>query len=337
MIRDGFWKDRNVFVTGCTGLLGSWLTMALVEAGANVTGLVRDHVPRSNLKWSGFDEAINIVRGPVEDYELVLRAMNEYEVETCFHLAAQTIVGIANRSPLSTFETNIKGTWCLLEAARHTPTLRRIVVASSDKAYGEQSELPYREDAPLLGLHPYDASKSCTDILARTYFHTYGLPVAVSRCGNIYGGGDINFNRLIPGTMRSLYYGERPVIRSDGTPLRDYIFVKDAVSAYLTLARALDRGEIRGQAFNFAPERPVSVAELVALMTKVSGKTHIEPDVRGKGRPDGEIYHQYLSCEKAGKMLGWRPAHTLEEGLAETYRWYRAFFDEAERKRHEDP
>ncbi len=322
----GYWKDKNVFISGCTGILGSWLTIKLVEEGANVTGLIRDLVPRSNLNWSGFIAKINIVRGSVSEYDVLLRALNEYEIDTCFHFAAQTIVGIANRSPLSTFESNIKGTWTLLEATRHTKTIKRIVIASSDKAYGEQESLPYTEDTPLKGLHPYDVSKTCSDLLAQTYFNTYRLPIGISRCGNIYGGGDLNFNRVIPGTIRSIFYDEYPIIRSDGTPLRDYIYVMDAVNSYLTLAMELDREEIWGQAFNFGPESPISVSALVNKMIEISGKTHLTPKILGEGRPEGEIYHQYLSNRKAMEMLGWRLSYTLEDGLKETIKWYEEFF-----------
>lgn len=322
----GYWKDKNVFISGCTGILGSWLTIKLVEEGANVTGLIRDLVPRSNLNWSGFIAKINIVRGSVSEYDVLLRALNEYEIDTCFHLAAQTIVGIANRSPLSTFESNIKGTWTLLEATRHTKTIKRIVIASSDKAYGEQESLPYTEDTPLKGLHPYDVSKTCSDLLAQTYFNTYRLPIGISRCGNIYGGGDLNFNRVIPGTIRSIFYDECPIIRSDGTPLRDYIYVMDAVNSYLTMAMELDREEIWGHAFNFGPESPISVSALVNKMIEISGKTHLTPKILGEGKPEGEIYHQYLSNRKAMEMLGWRLSYTLEDGLKETIKWYEEFF-----------
>jgi len=321
-----YWRNRNVFVTGCTGLLGSWLTMRLVEEGANVTGLVRDLVPASNLHGSGVFSKINVVRGAVEDYDVVLRTLNEYEIDTCFHLAAQTIVTIANRSPLSTFESNIKGTWNILEALRNTPTIRRIVVASSDKAYGEQPELPYTEDAPLKGLHPYDVSKSCADLIGQAYSNTYHMPIGISRCGNLYGGGDLNFNRVIPGTIRSVFYDEDPIVRSDGTPLRDYVYVKDAVGCYLALAEGLDREEIRGQAFNFGPESPTSVLDVVNAIIRLSGKQNLEPRIEGKGKTKGEIHDQYLSHRKANEMLKWQPGYTLEAGLKETLAWYEDFF-----------
>jgi CDP-glucose 4,6-dehydratase len=260
---DGFWQDRRVFITGCTGLVGSWTVRALLERGAHVVGLVRDQVIGSELARSGLLARIDVVHGRVEDASLLERALAEYEIQSVLHLAAQTIVGIANRNPLSTFETNIKRTWCLLEAARRLGTSPQVIVASSDKAYGEQSALPYTEDAPLLGRHPYDASKSCTDILALTYHHTYGLPVCVTRCGNFYGGGDLNWNRLVPGTIRAVLRGQRPVIRSDGSYIRDYFYVKDGAAAYLHLAECMaQQPEVLGHAFNFSTEIQVSVLDM---------------------------------------------------------------------------
>jgi len=326
-MKDNYWKHKNVFISGCTGILGSWLTINLVESGANVVGLIRDIVPKSNLNWSGFHNKINIVRGTLSDHELLTRILNEYEVDTVFHLAAQTIVTIANRSPLSTFESNIKGTWNLLEAARQTGTVKRLVVASSDKAYGEHEILPYDEDFPLQGRHPYDVSKSCIDLIAQSYFYTYGLPLGIIRCGNIYGGGDLNFNRVIPGTIRDLYYNERPIIRSDGSPVRDYIYVKDAANAYVTLAKALDRNEFWGEAFNFSNEQPITVLELVQKIINISGKKNILPKIFGKGEQKGEIQKQYLSSQKAQKCLNWRIKYPMETGLQETMSWYKAFFD----------
>lgn len=320
---DKYWRNKNIFITGCTGLLGSWLTKSLTEKGGNVVGLVRDLVPKSNLHWSGFDERLTVVRGCLEDYGVIERTFNEYEIDTCFHLGAQTIVEIANRSPLSTFESNIKGTWNVLEAARNSPLLERLVVASSDKAYGSHKELPYKEDACLRGLHPYDVSKTCTDLLAQTYFNTYGLPVGITRCGNFYGGGDLNFNRIVPGTIRSILLNERPIIRSDGTLIRDYIYVLEAVEAYTTLAENLDRRDIKGEAFNFGTETPISVIDLVNKILSVCGRKDLKPKILGGG--EKEIKHQYLSCEKARRLLNWRPKYTLEQGLKETFRWYKAY------------
>lgn len=325
---ESFWKHRRVFVTGCTGILGSWLTMRLVELGADVVGLIRDQVPHSNLNWSGFQTRINIVHGDVCDYDVLERALAEYEIEVVFHLAAQTIVPIANRVPRPTFETNVRGTWNLLEACRHNPTVERVVIASSDKAYGEQPVLPYTEEQPLLARYPYDVSKAAADMIAQSYYHTFGLPVAITRLGNIYGGGDLNWNRIVPGTIRSAYYGERPIIRSDGSPKRDYIYVKDAVNAYITLAEHLHREEVQGQVFNFAPEYPISVLDLTYLILERMGRADLEPLVLSTAT--GEIQNQYLSAEKAHRVLGWRPHYSLEEGLDETIAWYRAFFEQVE-------
>ena len=318
-----FWRDRPVLVTGCTGVLGAWLTLALTERGADVVGLVRDWVPQSQLVLSGTYERVKIVRGDVADYALLERTLAEYEIETVFHLAAQTIVTIANRNPLSTFETNIKGTWLLLEAARRGDTVRRMVIASSDKAYGSHAQLPYTEDAPLLACHPYDASKACAEMLARTYAATYNLPVAITRCANLYGGGDLNWNRIVPGTMRSLIYGERPVIRSDGSLVRDYLYVQDAVMGYLKLARALDDPAFKGEAFNFGMDNPQSVLEIVQAIIDISDHPDLAPIVLGQA--PNEIQAQYLSSAKAARRLDWAPAHTLAEALRQTMAWYMAF------------
>ncbi len=327
MSREDFWRDRPVLVTGCTGLLGSWLTSVLVKLGAAVTGLVRDWVPQSLLVRSGIIECINMVTGSVGDPPLMDRIFAEYEIDTCFHLAAQTVVGIATRSPISTFETNIRGTWTVLEAARRWPGTGRVIVASSDKAYGIQPRLPYTEDTPLQGMHPYDVSKSCADLIAHAYAHTYNLPVAVTRCGNLYGGGDLNWNRIVPGTMRSVLRGERPVIRSDGSMRRDYIYVLDIVDAYLTLAEAMDEKSLHGQAFNFGMDAPLRVDELVRKIIAISDHPHLTPIV--ESRELQEIPDQYLSSEKAYQVLGWQPQFTLEEGLRQTLDWYREFLAEA--------
>jgi CDP-glucose 4,6-dehydratase len=321
---NGFWQDRRVFVTGCAGLVGTWTVRALLERGAHVVGLVRDQVAGSELVRGGLIQRIDVVHGCVEDQPLVERALAEYEIQTVIHLAAQTIVGIANRSPLSTFETNIKGTWCVLEAARRCGTQPQVIVASSDKAYGEQPVLPYTEEAPLDGRHPYDASKSCTDILALAYYHTYRLPVCVTRCGNFYGGGDLNWNRIVPGTIRSILRGERPIIRSDGTFVRDYFYVKDGAAAYLHLAECMARQpEVVGQAFNFSTEIQITALEMVYRILKLM-TSPLQPDVRGEA--SHEIKHQYLSAAKARRMLGWSPCYTLDEALTETIAWYRDYF-----------
>ena len=330
-MREAFWQNRSVFVTGCTGLLGSWLTKTLVERGASVTGLIRDWVPHSHLRLSGIEEKINIVRGSVEDLYTVERALNEYEVDTVFHLAAQTIVETSNRDPLSTFESNVKGTWVLLEACRRVPVVKRIVAASSDKAYGDQAQLPYTEKAPLQGQHPYDVSKSCADLIALSYHETFHLPVSITRCGNFFGGGDLNFNRLVPGTIRSVHYNQRPLIRSDGTYIRDYFYIEDAVEAYLCLAEKMEREEIHGEAFNFSSELQVPVLELVRRILKVMNREDLAPVIQN--RAQHEILHQYLSAEKAKRLLGWKPKFTLEDGLNRTVAWYRDYFERFEEVR----
>lgn len=319
------WQDKYVLVTGCTGIIGSWLAERLVQEGARVVGIVRDHVPQSNIFINGIAQKINIAYGDITNFDFVNRVLGEYEVDTVFHLAAQTIVTIANRSPLSTFESNIKGTWTLLEACRLSPTVERVVVASSDKAYGQHDNLPYTEGYPLEGRHPYDVSKSCTDLIARSYYLTYGLPVGISRLANVYGGGDLNFNRIIPGSIKSVLENRAPVIRSDGSPLREYIYVRDAVEAYLILAKNLHCQGVLGQAFNFGPHRPYSVLEIVEEIIKVTG-SQVEPDIQGK-RTRGEIPHQYSDSSKAKKLLGWQPRWDLQDGLVESVAWYSRFIE----------
>lgn len=318
-----FWQDRAVLVTGATGLLGSWLVSRLLDAGANVACLVRDWVPQSELVRSRRIAQVNVVRGDITDRELLERALGEYEVEVVFHLAAQTIVGIANRNPVSTFSANIGGTWNLLEACRRSPKVASIVVASSDKAYGDQEHLPYNEKMPLQGRHPYDVSKSCADLIAQTYAHTYGLPVAITRCGNFYGGGDLNWNRVVPGTIRSALRAERPVIRSDGKYVRDYFYIEDGAAAYMLLAERLasDR-TLRGQAFNFSNESQISVLEMVDLILAKMNST-LRPEIFNQA--SNEIRHQYLSAERARAALNWRPEFTLDAGLDRTLAWYREF------------
>lgn len=316
-----FWNQRNVFVTGATGLLGSWLTEELLAGGANVTCLIRDWVPESRLVNSPVIGQVNVVRGELEDYNSLARALNEYEIDTVFHLGAQTIVGTALRSPVGTFEANIRGTWNLMEACRNnSKLLQRIVIASSDKAYGEQEQLPYTEDAPLRSHYPYDVSKACSEFVAMSYFHTYRIPVAITRCGNLYGGGDLNFNRLIPGTIRSALSNEAPLIRSDGKFIRDYFYVRDAAQAYLALAERLPDENFNGQAFNFSTETPISVIELVDMILKLTGNDGLKPRILNEA--SREIHKQYLSCDKAKRMLNWQSSYSLEEGLRETIAWY---------------
>ena len=323
MTQNTFWQNRNVFVTGASGFLGSWVTSELNKRGANVVGLVRDVsktgkdslIPGAGLNFTVF--------GALEDLPLLTRAINEYEIDTVLHLGAQPIVGIANRNPVSTFEANIRGSWNLLEACRQVSTVKRIVVASSDKAYGEQPRLPYDEGMPLQGMHPYDVSKSCTDLISQTYHNTYGTPVCITRCGNFFGGGDLNFSRIVPGTIRSVAEGKRPVIRSDGTLIRDYVYVRDVALFYLHLAEAMENKEIHGHAFNYSTESQLTVLDITKLILKLM-KSDLQPDVLNEAK--GEIPHQYLSSAKARDMLRWSSHITIEEGLKETIDWYLNYF-----------
>jgi CDP-glucose 4,6-dehydratase len=318
-----FWQDRPTLVTGGTGLLGGWLVRRLLDAGADVVCLVRDWAPQSEFVRARLIDRVKVVNGDVRSQSLLERVLGEYEIDTVIHLAAQTIVGIANRNPVSTFKTNIGGTWALLEACRRSPTVKQIVVASSDKAYGEYKQLPYNEDAPLTGRHPYDVSKSCADLIAQSYAATYDLAVAVTRCGNFYGGGDLNWNRIVPGTIRSVLRGQRPVIRSDGKFVRDYFYVDDGAAANLVLAEQLSRdNRLWGQAFNFSNESQVTVLEVVDRILKTMG-SDFEPDVRNEAV--NEIREQYLSAAKAREVLGWKPLFTLDDGLRHTIDWYREF------------
>jgi CDP-glucose 4,6-dehydratase len=321
-----FWRQRKVFITGCTGLLGSWLTRRLIELGAEVVGLIRDGTPQSNFFLLGLQEKVTIVRGEIENRFLLDRTLNEYEIDSVFHLAAQTQVGIANASPFSTFETNIKGTWNLLESCRQNSNISRIVVASSDKAYGIQEKLPYEVDAPLQGTFPYDVSKSCADLIALSYWHTHGLPVGVTRCGNLFGGGDLNFRRIVPGTILSVLLGKPPVIRSDGKATRDYIYVLDAVDAYLLLAERIDEIGDDARAFNFSQEQPLSVLAITETVLRLMNRAELTPIV--KNQTKGEIPHQYLSAKEARNQLGWKPQFSLEQGLLDTIGWYRDYMQD---------
>lgn len=318
--RTTFWRQRRVFVTGASGLLGSWLVEALLREGADVTCLVRDWVPASRLIASGAIQRTTVVHGPLEDHALLVRALNEYEIDTVFHLAAQTIVGTASRSALSTFEANVRGTWNLLEACRASKLIERVVVASSDKAYGPQEHLPYTEQMPLQGQFPYDVSKSCADLIAQSYFHTYRTPIAITRCVNLFGGGDLSFNRLVPGTIMSALRDQPPLIRSNGKLIRDYIYVRSAVDAYLALAEAMPGDAVVGQAFNFGYGEPVSVLDFVQTILAVMGKQSLAPVVLNQAVH--EIENQYLDCSKAERQFGWRPRETREQGLRETIAWY---------------
>jgi len=317
-----YWSGRNVFVTGCSGFLGGHTVKALLSMGANVTGLVRDFTPKSYL-YTGVKQNINLVSGALEDQQLLERALGEYEIDTVFHLAAQAIIGTANRNPISTFNTNIMGTYNLLEACRRSPLVKNIVVASSDKAYGDQEVLPYDEDMPLKGSHPYDVSKSCADLITQTYYKTYGLPVCITRCGNLYGGGDLNFNRIVPQTIKSVLHNEAPIIRSDGTFIRDYIYVEDAAKAYILLAEKMGELELYGEAFNFSTEVRLTVLELVNRILQLMG-SDLKPVILSQG--SNEIKYQYLSTRKARESLGWKPEYTLDEGLQRTIEWYEDYF-----------
>lgn len=322
-----FWLDRPTLVTGATGLLGGWLVRRLIESSADVVCLVRDWVPQNELIRGNLIEQVKVVRGDVRDQALMERTLGEYEIDTVLQLAAQTIVGIANRNPVSTFDTNIGGTWALLEACRRSPTVKQIVIASSDKAYGDHEVLPYSEEAPLQGRHPYDVSKSCADLIAQSYAVTFDLPVAITRCGNFYGGGDLNWNRIVPGTIRSVLRGQRPVIRSDGKNVRDYFYVEDGATVNMVLAEALSRKpELSGQAFNFSNEIQMTVLELVdRLLALMDSK--LEPDVRNEA--SNEIRHQYLSAAKSRQLLNWQPLFTLDQGLRRTIDWYKVFLGTA--------
>jgi len=319
-----FWRDRPTLVTGAAGLLGGWLVRRLLEAEADVVCLVRDWVPQSDLVRARLIDRVKVVNGDVRSQSLLERVLGEYEIDTVMHLAAQTIVGVANRNPISTFKTNIGGTWAVLEACRRSPTIKQIVIASSDKAYGEHKNLPYSEEAALMGRHPYDVSKSCADLIAQSYAVTYGVPVAITRCGNFYGGGDLNWNRIVPGTIRSVLRGQRPVIRSDGKFVRDYFYADDGAAANMLLAERLATDNtLVGQAFNFSNESQVTVLELVDRILRLM-KSTLEPDLRNEAV--NEIRDQYLSARKAREVLGWKPLFTLDEGLGRTIDWYRGFF-----------
>lgn len=317
-----FWNNKNVFITGGTGFLGSYLVKKLVNYGANVTILVRDYIPQSNIYRGEEYKKVNVIHGTLEDYLLIERTLGEYEIDTVFHLAAQAIVGVANRNPLGTFKSNIEGTWNILEAARKSPSIKRVIVASSDKAYGDQEKLPYDENMPLQGKHPYDVSKSCADLIAQTYYETYKLPVCITRCGNLYGGGDLNFNRIIPQSIQSILNNEAPVIRSDGSFIRDYFYIEDAVDAYINLAEKVVELNLGGQAFNFSNEIQLTVLELVNKILKIMGSS-MKPIILNQG--SNEIIHQYLSAKKARTILGWSPNYTIDEGLSKTIEWYKDF------------
>ena len=323
MTDSGFWPGRSALVTGAGGFVGSHVAAALVRAGADVVTIVRDQPPQGGLELQGIAGQVTLISGSITDPAIVARVINEYEVDTVFHLAAQAMVIPANRDPVSTFESNIQGTWNVLEACQLSPLVGRVVVASSDKAYGTQPSLPYTEATPLLATNPYDVSKACADMLARSYHGVFDLPVVVSRCANIYGGGDINYSRLVPGTIRSALLGERPVVRSDGTPLRDYIHVDDAVEAYLVLGERAADPAVSGNAYNFGANQPVAVLDLVRTILSACGREDLDPLILGHGKLRLEIDRQYLDSGRAERELGWRARTTLAEGIATTVDWYR--------------
>ena len=314
-------SGRSVLVTGAFGLLGAWLVQALLAGGARVVAIRRDEPATTSLELLGLHGAVDVVHGDICEPGLVARALADYGVDSVFHLAAQTLVGVANRSPLPTFETNIRGTWLVLEACR-AHGAERVIVASSDKAYGRQAELPYREDQPLLARHPYDVSKAACDLLARSYWHTFELPVAVTRCANLYGGADTNASRLVPEAVCAALAGRSPVIRSDGSPERDFLYVEDAVRAYLAIWEALGRREARGEAFNAGGGRPWRVSDVVALISRLAGGG-TTPDIRGAGTPPGEIDCQWVDSTRLQQLSGWEPTVSLEDGLRRTIEWYR--------------
>lgn len=323
-VTTSYWKEKRVLITGATGFVGFWLLKELLKENAHVVALVRDWDPTCQLIRTGLVANVQVVSGDLTNYADLERALSECEVDTVFHLGAQAIVGVAHRSPLPTFESNIRGTFNVLEACRiHASRVKRVVVASSDKAYGTGPALPYTEEMPLRGQHPYDVSKSCADLLAQCYWHTYGLPVVIARCGNIYGGGDLNWSRIVPGAIRSLLQNEAPVIRSDGKFIRDYVYVEDAVAAYLLLARSLDEQETAGEGFNFGPEKPMTVLEIVDAIQRVLGRSDLAPVVLDS--VVAEIRDQYLCSDKATEKLGWTPRYPIAEGLTRTVTWYREY------------
>ena len=321
---NSFWLDRPTLVTGGTGFVGGWLIKRLLDAKADVVCLMRDWVPQCELSRAGLMERTNIVHGDVRDQALLERVLGEYEINTVIHLAAQTIVTIANRNPVSTFDTNIKGTWTLLEASRRSPSVKQIVIASSDKAYGDTAILPYTEEMPLQGCHPYDVSKSCSDLLGKMYATTYGLPVVITRCGTFFGGGDLNWNRIVPGTIRSILRGQRPIIRSDGQYKREYFYVEDGAAAYMLLAERLaENVDLKGHAFNFSNEEPIAVIELVRQILELMN-CDLKPEILNE--TTHEIRDQCLRAAKARTLLGWKPIFSLTESLERTIDWYKAFF-----------
>ena len=315
-----FWQHKNVFVTGCSGFVGRNLVKELIQLGANVTGLVRN--PNLSLGQDEPYKRMNFVHGNLGDFQVIKKAMEDYEIDTVFHLAAQAVVGVANQNPVSTFETNIRGTWNVLEACRYH-SVKRVIVTSSEKAYGDQSSHPYVETLPLQGRYPYDVSKSCADLITNTYYHTYKLPICIIRCGNLYGGGDLNFNRIIPQTIQSILNNQAPVIRSDATFVRDFLYIEDAVRAYLLLAEKMENNQLAGEAFNFSNEIPQTILEVVHHILNIMN-SDLQPIILNQ--VSNEVKHQYMSAKKARERLSWKPAYDFNTGLKRTIDWYRKYF-----------
>ncbi len=319
-----FWNKRRVLITGFEGFLGSNLTRKLVGASASIMGLdIKTYRKATLLTASDYDK-IKVIKGDVANYSLIRKIISTHKIEVVFHLAAEAIVGRSLENPLKTFATNVKGTWNILEASRISGHVKAVVIASSDKAYGSHENLPYTEQTPLIGRHPYDVSKSCADLIANAYFHTYDVPVCVTRCGNIFGPGDLNFSRIIPDTIRSIILNKTLVIRSDGEFTRDYVFVDDIVEGYILLAQELRKVKFAGEAFNFSNENPIQVKSLVEKIYEVADE---DPDYKILGQARYEIKHQYLLAEKARIMLGWRPQFNLDDALKVTINWYKNHFD----------
>lgn len=320
---NNYWQDRKVLITGYEGFIGSWLVKFLLSFGAKIWGLdIKTHRKQTILSDKELNK-VNIIKGNVENFPLVSKIIKESKIEFIFHLAAKSLVGDCLKKPIKAFSTNIKGTWNILEASRNSNTIEVVIIASSDKAYGIQNRLPYREESPLVGSHPYDVSKSCADLLAYAYFHTYNLPVCVTRCGNVFGPGDFNFSRIVPDIIRSIIKDRTLIIRSDGKFTRDYIYVKDVVTGYLTLAQKMQRLRLFGEAFNFSNEKPISVLNLVKIIAEFNGQGKANYEITNKAKY--EIKHQYLSAKKARQILKWSPQYNLEEGLKETIKWYKDF------------
>lgn len=315
-----FWKNKRIFITGSTGLLGSWITKYLVESGANVTVLIRKDVPKPFLKTF---LKVRIIKGNILDYKSILTILKKNKIDTVFHLAAQTMSPVANNDPISTFEVNIEGTWIVLEACRNAPSVKRIIIPSSDKAYGEDEKLPYTEESKLTAKRPYTVSKSCADLIAQAYIATYKMPICITRCGNFFGGGDLQFDRLVPSVIRAGLLKEKLVIRSDGKFIRDFLYVEDGAMATLKLAEMMNDKKIRGQAFNFSSEKPITVLDLVELILKKL-KSPVRPKVLGLKL--NEVKDQHLSAKKAKKLMKWKPIFTFEEGLEKTIDWYVDYF-----------